>query len=98
MSEPAVSLVRVESLSYQHAVSDKRRPTRYEVYVNGVKIGEVYSHSDESWDVHGRIRTRMRGYSRSWRARVDGRDVVRYGAYTRQRAVEKLVEYVRKDD
>lgn len=80
----------------QRAVSDPRPPTRYEVLVDGVRIGEVYTHSSESWDrsPNGKVRTRFRGYSRTWRAlSADGALVASF-ADTRHRAVEKLLAAV----
>lgn len=90
----AVTLRQIEAKSYQHAVSDRRKPSRYEVLVDGVVVGEVATCSSESWDrsPNGRIHTRMRGYTRGWSGDIDGRRVVAW-AYSRRRAVEQLVEH-----
>ncbi len=77
----------------QRAASDPRPPTRYEVLVDGAKVGEVYSYSRESWDRSrsGKIRTRFRGYSRMWRATsLDGTLVASFSD-TRRDAVRKLL-------
>lgn len=77
----------------QRPVSDERTPTRYEVLVDGTKIGEVYSYSSESWDTNrsGKIRTRFRGYSRMWRAAALDGTLVSSFSDTRQHAVKKLL-------
>lgn len=79
----------------QHAVSDTRTPTRYEVLVDGTKIGEVYSYSSASWDKsrNGKIRTRFRGYSRMWRATDMTGTLVTSFSGTRQHAVGKLLTH-----
>jgi hypothetical protein len=99
----AIVLRQVPAQPGQNVSSDRRTPTRYEVRADGVKIGTVYSKSKESWDTtsNGRIRTRMRGYSRTWGAVApasDGRSPVRLGEwyYSRKRAVDALVEHARK--
>ncbi len=87
-------LLQIPANTYgQRPPGDPKTPTRYEVLVDNVKIGEVYSYSTESWDRsrNGKIRTRFRGYSRTWRAvTLDGMLVVPF-AHSRQRAVEKLL-------
>lgn len=90
-----VSLRKVEARSYQHAVNDKRAPTRYEVSVDGVPVGEVWSRSTESWETTGRIRTRMAGFSRYWTAQsLPGVPLFasRYNG-TRAAAVARLVAH-----
>lgn len=90
-----ITIGRTEPRPYeQRAVSDRKTPTRYEVFADGVKIGEVGSYSEESWDKspNGRIRTRMRGYARSWKAWGLDHRPVGYHHWTRQQAIEALTE------
>ncbi len=91
-----VTLRRIEAQEWnQRAVSDTRTPTRYEVLVDDVKVGEVFTRSSESWDRsrNGKIRTRFRGYSRVWRATsLDGTLVASFSD-TRQHAVSKLLAH-----
>jgi len=65
-SRPAVTVTPVDPQQFQHARDDKRAATRYAVHVDGVKIGEVGSNSEESWASNGRTRTRKLGYRRYW--------------------------------
>lgn len=58
--------VKVEPGSWQHTVADKRKPTKYAVYLNDELIGYVHTHSEENWRKAGRIRTSLIGFSRSW--------------------------------
>lgn len=91
-----ITFQRIEAHSWQHAVSDKKhKPTRYEVLRDGVKIGEVSSHSEESWQTSGRIRTRFLGYSRDWRYQPVGahRDYPSFRG-SRAGAVKVLIEVV----
>lgn len=89
-----IRLEKIEAKPYeQRAVSDRKAPTRYAVYDDAVKLGEVGSYSQESWDTtpNGRIRTRMRGYTRTWKVwDASGRVVYRYSS-TRERAVAELL-------
>jgi hypothetical protein len=91
-----VQLTKVEARSYQHALGDKKNPTRYEVRLDGELIGTVESRSVESWRKSGRIRTGFIGFARHWRAELNispiGRDrVATDTAYRRSDAVDRLV-------
>jgi hypothetical protein len=85
-----VTFEAIEAPSYNHAVNDKRKPTAYRVLHNGVEIGKVYSRSEESWGKSGRIRTIMRGYSRTWKAVLPNGESNKLH-YTRESAVEWLI-------
>jgi hypothetical protein len=65
-ARPVITITKVTPQRFQHTASDRKDATRYAVLVNGVKIGEVGSHSEESWADNGRLRTRKLGYHRSW--------------------------------
>lgn len=88
---------QIEAQPWRMAVSDKRKATAYEVSVDGVVIGTVHSRSVESWDKNksGKVRTRFRGYSRTWVA-IDtkGFDVTRW-MWTRRGAAESLENAIR---
>lgn len=90
MSE--VELRKVKATFGQHAFADKRQPTAYEVYLGGRSVGTVRSRSQESWEKSGRIRTRMRGFSRHWQATTSEGAVVGRLYYTRQAAIDALTE------
>lgn len=93
MTTTDVRLVKVEARSYDHDASDRRRPTRYAVYLGDEKIGEVASRSTQSWRTDGRIRYSMRGFTRHWEGYLAAwpghRAAVR--GYTRADAVDSLV-------
>lgn len=78
----------------QRPATDRKTPTRYEVFADGEKIGEVGTHSAESWDLspNGRIRTRMRGYTRTWKAWGLDHRPVGFKHWTRQKAIDALAE------
>lgn len=91
---------KIDAQGANHAVGDPKPPTRYEVYVGDVKIGEVASCSEESWATSGRIRTRMLGYNRSWRGTLTGETYISWRradgwASTRQWAAEELLRAYR---
>lgn len=90
-----IKLERLEPHSWQHALRDRKPATRWRVLLDGKPIGEVSSHSEESWatNASGRIRTRMRGYARTWHAQANPNTVVTRVAYNRTRAIRDLVEY-----
>lgn len=92
-----IHLEQIDAHGVGHAYSDKKEPTRYAVYVGKTKIGEVASHSEESWASSGRIRYRMRGYSRCWFGTLTGEVHLSWrradsSGSTRQIAVDALVE------
>jgi hypothetical protein len=64
--------VKIQGEHYGHAYSDKKPATRFGVYVDNTKIGEINSYSSESWATSGRIRTRMLGYTRGWFGTLTG--------------------------
>lgn len=81
-----VKLVKIEVPSWRAS------ETEYDVVLDGVRLGRVRLRIEESWRKHNRIRTSMRGYSRTWEARAtDGREITRY-ARTRRDAVAALVQ------
>lgn len=84
---------RIDAPSYNHSVSDRKKPTGYDVFLDGKLIGQVFSRSTESWQMGhgGRIRVRFLGQSRSWDAEVGGK-TDRYN-YGRERAAEALKRY-----
>jgi hypothetical protein len=97
-----VSLNKLEPLSYDTARGDHQKGARYNVLIDGVVIGQVSKHSEESWLKSGRIKTTMIGYSRWWEADLEARvnDVVipwsqrRVGHQfqTREDAIAAIVE------
>ena len=94
----AIQLQQIPARSYQHAVGDKRRPTRYAVLVDGEKVGEVFSRSRDSWRVNGRrIRAGFRGFTRGWQAEdIRGNWIGSHRILfdTRAEAVEELLQAV----
>lgn len=88
-----VQMKKITARTYDHAPGDSRPATRYEVSVSGIKVGEVYSRSTESWDLspNGKIRTHFRGYSRTWGALAVNNAQVTRTASSRQRAVADLL-------
>jgi hypothetical protein len=89
-------LHQVEAGEYQHAWGDKRRPTRYELETQaGDPLGEVETRSAPNMVKPKGLRytTGQRGFSRWWHARCPRGVDVGYRYYTRQAAVDALVEH-----
>lgn len=96
-------MIRLEKIAArpyeQRPATDSREPTRYAVYDGAEKLGEVGTYSRESWATtpNGRIRTRMRGYIRTWRSwDASGRPLSRYSS-SRERAVAELLRHTGRE-
>lgn len=97
---PAFTVKKIEATEFQHARTDKKVASRYAVLIDGVVIGYVASHSEESWATSGRIRTRMIGFKRSWLGALNTSSQVTYlsirrsdaWSSTRTGCIERLVE------
>lgn len=94
---PEFRFVPMEVDQRYHAYGDNKRARRYEVFVDGDrKLGHVYTTSTEVWDTLGRVRVRLRGYSRAWRVECPAHlSVSRPGAGwpTRLKATVQLLEH-----
>lgn len=94
-----VTLKKVEPHSWAMAVGDKRPGARYLVYLNGIHVGEVEKHSSPSYrsdSTTSRTRWGFRGYSVQWRATKlhEMMKSVTDTAYSRQKAIERLLEVI----
>lgn len=98
---PTVTVEKIEAQQFQHARTDTKTATRWAILVDGVKIGEVGSHSEESWATSGRLRTRKLGYNRNWlgaletnpnKSMISGYRRADAISSTRAGCIERLVE------
>lgn len=93
--ETNVTLNQIEAQSYQQAVDDTRKPTRYEVLVDGIKVGEVWTQSNPSYRANrgSRLLGARNGFSREWEGSVvgDWRWKTRYNR-SRTNAVAEVVK------
>lgn len=93
-----ITLEKLEPHSYAMAVGDKRHGARYNVSLNGVHIGEVEKCSSPTYrSEQERFRSNIRwgfmGYGIRWSAKkVNDFQTVTDNAYSRQQAIQRLVE------
>jgi hypothetical protein len=96
MTDTRITYATTPARSYHTAPGDQRDGKRYVVYVDGVRIGVVYTYSSPSRPTVGRHLGALRGYSRQWRAELatDPGHVAGSGD-TRQGAVREMLRTLR---
>lgn len=96
--ETSVTLNRIASHDGQHDVDDAKEPTCYEVLVDGVKVGEVFTRSKRNRyaSKNSRFLGRTNGFTRSWHCMLVGSRFPLSHTYasTRAKAVEALLTAV----